>query len=87
MYCYLVLKLEDYQSIFVKNEGVIVLAATNFPESLDGALTRPGRFDVTVTVPLPDVRGRAAILEHYFSKTTLEEGALAWCRGVPRGAC
>lgn len=46
---------------------MIVLAATNIPESLDPALTRPGRFDRNVAVPLPDVRGRAEILEYYLS--------------------
>ncbi len=50
---------------FEANEGVIVLAATNLPETLDPALKRPGRFDRQVAVPLPDVRGRGEILKHY----------------------
>ncbi|KAL5490402.1 YME1 [Sanghuangporus weigelae] len=50
---------------FVQSEGVIIIAATNFPESLDPALIRPGRFDRTVAVPLPDVRGRVQILQHF----------------------
>ncbi|KAI8474800.1 MAG: peptidase family M41-domain-containing protein [Monoraphidium minutum] len=50
---------------FESNEGVIVMAATNLPETLDPALKRPGRFDRQVAVPLPDVRGRAEILRYY----------------------
>jgi len=50
---------------FEVNEGVIVMAATNLPETLDGALTRAGRFDRHIHVPLPDVRGRCEILEYY----------------------
>jgi len=53
---------------FAQNSGVIILGATNFPESLDKALTRPGRFDRHVAVSLPDVRGRIAILEHHSKK-------------------
>ncbi|OLL24423.1 Mitochondrial inner membrane i-AAA protease supercomplex subunit YME1 [Neolecta irregularis DAH-3] len=50
---------------FEKNSGIVFIAATNFPELLDPALVRPGRFDKQVVVPLPDVRGRIQILEHY----------------------
>jgi ATP-dependent metalloprotease len=55
---------------FRPTEGVIVVAATNFPESLDKALIRPGRFDRHVVVPNPDVKGRMAILEACFKKVT-----------------
>ncbi|OLY78666.1 ATP-dependent zinc metalloprotease YME1-like protein [Smittium mucronatum] len=48
---------------FSQSEGVIFIGATNFPESLDSALTRPGRFDRVIDVPLPDVRGRISILK------------------------
>eukprot|EP00250_Pteridium_aquilinum_P020458 c24820_g1_i1 orf=343-2865(-) len=50
---------------FEANEGIIVVAATNLPEILDPALTRPGRFDRHVVVTNPDVRGRQEILELY----------------------
>ncbi|KAK5174011.1 i-AAA protease yme1 [Saxophila tyrrhenica] len=50
---------------FDQNSGVIIIGATNFPQSLDKALTRPGRFDRNVVVPMPDVRGRIAILKHH----------------------
>ena len=53
---------------FEQNSGVIIIAATNFPELLDKALTRPGRFDRNVVVGLPDVRGRVAILKHHMKK-------------------
>lgn len=50
---------------FSQTEGIIIIGATNFPESLDKALTRPGRFDKEVVVELPDVRGRVDILKHH----------------------
>ena len=53
---------------FEQNTGVIVIAATNFPDSLDKALIRPGRFDKCVDVPMPDIGGRKAILELYGKK-------------------
>ncbi|ODN83092.1 hypothetical protein L202_01305 [Cryptococcus amylolentus CBS 6039] len=52
---------------FEQSENVVVIAATNFPESLDKALTRPGRFDRHVVVGLPDVRGRIEILKHHMT--------------------
>ena len=53
---------------FDSNNGVIILAATNRPESLDPALTRPGRFDRRVPVELPDLAGREAILKVHAKK-------------------
>ena len=53
---------------FEGNSGVIILAATNRPESLDPALTRPGRFDRQVPVELPDLKGREAILKIHAKK-------------------
>ena len=58
---------------FQQNSGVMVLAATNFPEALDRALIRPGRFDTRVVVPLPDVKGRSQILEHYSKPVPLDD--------------
>ena len=58
---------------FEGNNGVIILAATNRPESLDPALTRPGRFDRRVPVELPDLLGREAILKVHAKKVAHEE--------------
>ncbi|KAG7524319.1 ATP-dependent zinc metalloprotease YME1L1 isoform X2 [Solea senegalensis] len=57
---------------FKPNEGVIVIGATNFAEALDNALVRPGRFDMQVTVPHPDVKGRTEILNWYLSKIKVD---------------
>uniref|UniRef100_A0A8B9JE53 YME1-like 1b n=1 Tax=Astyanax mexicanus TaxID=7994 RepID=A0A8B9JE53_ASTMX len=57
---------------FKPNEGVIIIGATNFPEALDNALIRPGRFDMQVTVPRPDVKGRTEILKWYLKKIKAE---------------
>lgn len=56
---------------FEQNSGVVIIGATNFPEALDKALTRPGRFDRHVSVELPDVRGRLAILQHHAKKVKM----------------
>ena len=58
---------------FEGNNGVIILAATNRPESLDPALTRPGRFDRRVPVELPDLKGREEILKVHAKKVKLAE--------------
>jgi cell division protease FtsH len=58
---------------FEGNTGVIILAATNRPESLDPALTRPGRFDRRVPVELPDLKGREEILKVHARKVKLGE--------------
>ncbi|KAF3914294.1 Paraplegin [Dactylellina cionopaga] len=70
---------------FAPNSGVIFLAATNFPQLLDKALTRPGRFDRTVNVPLPDVRGRIEILRHYVKsvKASSDVDLQIIARGTP----
>ena len=59
---------------FEGNTGVIILAATNRPESLDPALTRPGRFDRRVPVELPDLKGREEILKVHAKKVALAPG-------------
>lgn len=70
---------------FSQDSGVIIIAATNFPQLLDKALTRPGRFDRNVVVPLPDVRGRVDILKHHMKNvqvgTEVDETVIA--RGTP----
>ncbi len=58
---------------FEENTGVIILAATNRPDSLDPALTRPGRFDRRVPVELPDLQGREAILKVHAKKIKLAD--------------
>ena len=57
---------------FESNNGVVILAATNRPESLDPALTRPGRFDRRVPVELPDLKGREDILKVHAKKVKME---------------
>ncbi len=59
---------------FEGNNGVIILAATNRPDSLDPALTRPGRFDRRVPVELPDLKGREEILKVHAKKVSLAPG-------------
>ncbi|RWS27526.1 ATP-dependent zinc metalloprotease YME1-like protein [Leptotrombidium deliense] len=57
---------------FRQNEGVVVLGATNRRDDLDKALLRPGRFDVEVQVPVPDVQGRVEILKLYLGKVKMD---------------
>ena len=59
---------------FEGNTGVIILAATNRPDSLDPALTRPGRFDRRVPVELPDLKGREEILKVHAKKVKIAPG-------------
>lgn len=70
---------------FEGNEGVIVIAATNRPDVLDPALTRPGRFDRQVVVGLPDVRGREQILKVHMRKVPVapDVDAMTLARGTP----
>ena len=58
---------------FESNNGVVILAATNRPEALDPALTRPGRFDRRVPVELPDLKGREAILKVHAKKVKMDK--------------
>ncbi|KAJ8011159.1 hypothetical protein DPEC_G00055280 [Dallia pectoralis] len=62
---------------FKTNEGVIIIGATNFPEALDHALIRPGRFDMQVTVPKPDVKGRTEILNWYLKNIKVDPNVQA----------
>lgn len=59
---------------FESNIGVIILAATNRPDFLDPALTRPGRFDRRIPVELPDLAGRETILKVHAKKVRMAEG-------------
>ena len=70
---------------FSGNDGVIVIAATNRPDVLDPALTRPGRFDRQVIVGLPDVKGREQILKVHMRKVPIAQDvdAMTLARGTP----
>jgi cell division protease FtsH len=70
---------------FESNEGVILISATNRPDVLDPALLRPGRFDRQVVVPVPDIRGREAILKVHAKKTLLADDIdmATLARGTP----
>ena len=61
---------------FVENENadIVIVGATNFPDKLDPALTRAGRFDREITVPLPNYKGRMEILQMYMDKVKAEKG-------------
>ena len=77
----LLVELDGFES----NEGVILVAATNRPDVLDPALMRPGRFDRRVVVPLPDVRGREAILQVHTRKKRLADSVdlMTLAKGTP----
>ncbi|PSS04434.1 ATP-dependent zinc metalloprotease FTSH 11 like [Actinidia chinensis var. chinensis] len=70
---------------FEQNEGIILMGATNLPDILDPALTRPGRFDRHIVVPNPDVRGRQEILELYLQDKPLADNVdvKSIARGTP----
>lgn len=70
---------------FNQTDGVIVIGATNFPEMLDPALTRPGRFDTHINVPLPDLRGRVLILKAHSKNIPIASEDDLWkiARGTP----
>ncbi len=70
---------------FEANEGVILIAATNRPDVLDPALLRPGRFDRQVVVPIPDLKGREAILKVHTRRTPLSPAVdlSVLARGTP----
>ncbi len=70
---------------FGGNEGIIVMAATNRPDVLDPALLRPGRFDRQVTVPLPDIKGREAILKVHLGAVPVDKSCnpSVIARGTP----
>jgi ATP-dependent metalloprotease len=65
---------------FKESDNIIIIGATNFQSSLDKAILRPGRFDKTIQVPLPDVRGRQNIFDLYLKDiqhTTIDSEVLA----------
>ncbi|EFA81624.1 ATP-dependent metalloprotease [Heterostelium album PN500] len=62
---------------FSQNNKVMVIGATNSPESLDPALTRPGRFDRLIAVPIPDFKGRKEIVDFYLSKVVHDRNEIS----------
>eukprot|EP01117_Protostelium_nocturnum_P014960 TRINITY_DN5753_c0_g1_i1.p1 TRINITY_DN5753_c0_g1~~TRINITY_DN5753_c0_g1_i1.p1 ORF type:complete len:702 (-),score=233.24 TRINITY_DN5753_c0_g1_i1:62-2167(-) len=70
---------------FKQTKGIIIIGATNFPESLDPALTRPGRFDKQIVVPVPDIKGRKDIIDLYLKKTIVAKNvdSTTIARGTP----
>ncbi len=70
---------------FESNEGVILIAATNRPDVLDPALTRPGRFDRQVVIPNPDIKGREGILKVHAKEIPVSDDVDLWivARGTP----
>jgi cell division protease FtsH len=70
---------------FESNEGVILISATNRPDVLDPALLRPGRFDRQVVVPMPDIKGREAILKVHMQKSPIADDVnpLILAKGTP----
>ena len=71
---------------FSSDETIIVLAATNRPEMLDKALLRPGRFDRRITIPVPDLKGRLAILKIHSKdlKLSADVNLESYCRRYRR---
>lgn len=58
---------------FRKSQNVIVIGATNLADRLDSALMRPGRFDKTISIPLPDIKGREKLFDYYIKRVRAEE--------------
>lgn len=69
---------------FASQEGIIVIGATNFPQALDKALVRPGRFDRHITVAAPDVKGREEILQVHMSKSKVPRDPTVDLRYIAR---
>ncbi|CAN1158421.1 ATP-dependent zinc metalloprotease FTSH 11, chloroplastic/mitochondrial [Linum perenne] len=81
----LLVEMDGFEQNEVCKEGIILMAATNLPDILDPALTRPGRFDRHIVVPNPDVRGRQEILDLYLKDKPVSEDVdvKAIARGTP----
>ncbi|CAI0546670.1 unnamed protein product [Linum tenue] len=81
----LLVEMDGFEQNEVCSKGIILMAATNLPDILDPALTRPGRFDRHIVVPNPDVRGRQEILELYLKDKPISDDVdvKAIARGTP----